>query len=1334
MLGGSSRSLKWPKVQSFGAAKLNLGKLDQAICANTTRSPSVIAILSRLRICKSSTGMPNGLDLHGPDVETTDKPAFYLVVLTYCQFRQVSGQSENPGRHMNFRRLFNLSRPSKRFQGRRSQAMHSTLPVSRLERLEERALLAGNVTAQLRGQTAFVNGDSADNSVQILVDGGNVVVRGSDGTTINGSTEDFVLATGTTSLPGHLNVSLGDGNDSFTVAGVTVSRNAAINGGSGNDQIAIMSSSVITGNLSISGNAGADTISLQDSTASSSVQIRGGRGADMLIVSSATIAGDLYVSGGVNDDNIVIDDSRIGRDTTIAGFGGDDDIVVRDSVFVDDVRISGHGGNDIIVFDSSNVGDKSVIAGGAGRDNIQIIGTSTFFDRLRAFGGGGRDNIESAGTVTFDGFRRSSFSGRVADAAAVESRINDAVTGAIAAAEAAVLAFDPQLSLTQNTTSISEGAGNGAATLTVSRETSTDADLVVQLTSSNTSRLTLASGSVTIPAGQTSATVQVNAVDDTIVGNDGVVTITATATGLSNRTIELTVTDDDAASLSVSANVSTIAEDTGTATPAANTVYFTISRTGDTTAALVVNLAGSPVNVFTVPATATIPAGASSVTVGVPTIVNTTAGSDITFTLTATATGLATGNASVIVLDNDNEQLSVAYSAPTITETGADSTPTVTVTRNSDTTDALTVTLTSQDASSLTFSGTASTTVVIPAGAASASVTANGVPEDLDDGDIQVTVIATANGFSSGAETIVAVDDDSPALSITVSGTNVVAENAGSGAISAVVTRNTVDNSTGLVVALANSGDARLFVPASVTIPAGQDSVSVSFDTVDNNLVDVPADGIAIVTVAASGFTGATTSITVTNDDTATISLSPSSLSVSETAGAGGATLTLTRNDTSVTETVTLSYSNSALVTGPSTVTLNAGEATANILLDIIDNDLFAPNDTVTVTATATGHSDVTATIGITNDEVLSLTVDTSSNATETSVGATITRSSNFTITGQTAPGAEVQVDVDGDAVFEEGSTTADQSGNYSVTVVLANDDSNDGLNQIQVRSLIAAENVETVSSAFDVHFAVGTVVRFGINQDLDNSGSNDFYDVELLDTDAPITVANFLSYLSDDSYNNLIVHRSPFNFVILGGGFSVENGFATSVTTKPSITNEFDAANSNLRGTLSMALLGGQPASGTSQWFVNVANNSFLDANQHTVFGRVIGDGMEVVDAVNQLPIFDLNFALSQSALGETPLASTPLTQLTGIVSLAANSTTITGTSTRFTTELQVSDIIQIGNNQLAVTGIISDTELTVDVQASANQSGLIANLFTPPTDDDFIIFTNIGEILDSI
>ena len=128
--------------------------------------------------------------------------------------------------------------------------------------------------------------------------------------------------------------------------------------------------------------------------------------------------------------------------------------------------------------------------------------------------------------------------------------------------------------------------------------------------------------------------------------------------------------------------------------------------------------------------------------------------------------------------------------------------------------------------------------------------------------------------------------------------------------------------------------------------------------------------------------------------------------------------------------------------------------------------------------------------------------------------------------------------------------------------------------------------------------------------------------EMELLDQDAPKTVANFLNYIENNRYDKTFIHRSMPGFIIQGGGFSFEDGNGVSVPTFPPVENEFKV--SNTRGTVAMAKLSGEPDSATSQWFINTADNSGnLDGQNggFTVFARVTGNGMDVVDAIEQLP-----------------------------------------------------------------------------------------------------------------
>ncbi|TLY97534.1 MAG: peptidyl-prolyl cis-trans isomerase [Gammaproteobacteria bacterium] len=121
---------------------------------------------------------------------------------------------------------------------------------------------------------------------------------------------------------------------------------------------------------------------------------------------------------------------------------------------------------------------------------------------------------------------------------------------------------------------------------------------------------------------------------------------------------------------------------------------------------------------------------------------------------------------------------------------------------------------------------------------------------------------------------------------------------------------------------------------------------------------------------------------------------------------------------------------------------------------------------------------------------------------------------------------------------------------------------------------------------------------------------------VELFPKEAPITVENFQRYVDDGHFDGTIFHRIVPGFVIQGGGLTAD--FVNKRTRTP-ISNEAQNGLKNLRGTLSMARTG-DINSATSQFFVNLADNAFLDHGPrdfgYAVFGRVT-EGMEVIDKI---------------------------------------------------------------------------------------------------------------------
>jgi cyclophilin family peptidyl-prolyl cis-trans isomerase len=122
--------------------------------------------------------------------------------------------------------------------------------------------------------------------------------------------------------------------------------------------------------------------------------------------------------------------------------------------------------------------------------------------------------------------------------------------------------------------------------------------------------------------------------------------------------------------------------------------------------------------------------------------------------------------------------------------------------------------------------------------------------------------------------------------------------------------------------------------------------------------------------------------------------------------------------------------------------------------------------------------------------------------------------------------------------------------------------------------------------------------------------------EIELATMKAPVTTANFLSYVEDDFFDGIIFHRVIPGFMIQGGGFT-PNG--TQKPTGDPILLESDNGLKNNRGTIAMARTS-DPNSATSQFFINLVDNAFLDKSQgndgYAVFGEVI-EGMDVVDAI---------------------------------------------------------------------------------------------------------------------
>ena len=173
-----------------------------------------------------------------------------------------------------------------------------------------------------------------------------------------------------------------------------------------------------------------------------------------------------------------------------------------------------------------------------------------------------------------------------------------------------------------------------------------------------------------------------------------------------------------------------------------------------------------------------------------------------------------------------------------------------------------------------------------------------------------------------------------------------------------------------------------------------------------------------------------------------------------------------------------------------------------------------------------------------------------------------------------------------------------------------------------------ALDTTLDLSNYFDDPYTTGLVANFQLSNP---SIGNGVIKVVLFDQEglgAPKTVQNFQNYVNSGSYENTIIHRSNPNFVIQGGGFTVDNLNLGIVTTNTPVENEFSPQRSNVRGTIAMAKLGNNPNSATSQWFFNLEDNSSNLNNQNggfTVFGQVSSSNdLNTIDAIAAVPIYN--------------------------------------------------------------------------------------------------------------
>ncbi|MDQ3116154.1 MAG: peptidylprolyl isomerase [Verrucomicrobiota bacterium] len=240
--------------------------------------------------------------------------------------------------------------------------------------------------------------------------------------------------------------------------------------------------------------------------------------------------------------------------------------------------------------------------------------------------------------------------------------------------------------------------------------------------------------------------------------------------------------------------------------------------------------------------------------------------------------------------------------------------------------------------------------------------------------------------------------------------------------------------------------------------------------------------------------------------------------------------------------------------------------------------------------------------------------------------------------------------------------------------------------------------------------------------------------DLALYDQETPLTVANFKNYIDNGRYfpidpttqmpAPLFFHRSVAGFVIQSGGFAgtvnpsdPEHAQPTAILPFAAVPNE--PGISNTRGTIAMAKVEGNPDSATSQWFINLADNLDLDTQNggFTVFGRVIGDGMSVADAIALVPRF--NFGSPFESLPLRNYTSPNLVEPENLVSIPAINYTPELTFTASSAQPALATVSVSGTNLLITPKAVGTATITVtatDVDgAQVSQSFVVTMIANP-------------------
>ena len=266
------------------------------------------------------------------------------------------------------------------------------------QRLEQRNLLAGDVSVALQGSTLVVSGDELSNQIDVSQnDSGEVIFTGRDSTTINGQAEFSFTESFDRTL-----FELGGGDDEVVIDGFEAGRELRFIGGNGDDRLE--GTAVTARNYSIRGNAGDDSIQFTQSSSRRSADIRLGDGNDVAAIVSFEAGRNFKVSGNDGDDTFSSNVLSVDRKFRLnLGSGNDQALISGETSVQGSTRIRLGSGDDFLGI-QSELNDANAtferttrVDTGRGDDAVAIGNSSQFERRARFRGQTGFDSIDIGG-------------------------------------------------------------------------------------------------------------------------------------------------------------------------------------------------------------------------------------------------------------------------------------------------------------------------------------------------------------------------------------------------------------------------------------------------------------------------------------------------------------------------------------------------------------------------------------------------------------------------------------------------------------------------------------------------------------------------------------------------------------------------------------------------------------------------------------------------------------------------------------------------------------------------------------------------------------------------